>query len=216
MRRDPGSCDRARKIALASLVDQGCTALEAKVGAHVASYGRVCFQTDKALVEIFERDYGHKYHRESIARARRNLSRATFVRSKRLFPGQKVQGMKRGSTHGTTAKYFRWDALALSNPHTRRERAIQAALEAKERRDAEDERQRLERERRAGMPRHSAPPPTVIESSRPTTDDHELAEILDEFVNTQALRLQRASAIPAVTSAGPIEAKLPTRDRSPP
>lgn len=207
MRRDPGSCIRARQLALAALIDHGCTPLEGRVGAHVAGYGECCFQTDKALQEIIERDYGRHYHRESIGRARRMVARAGFIQAKRLYPGQRVAGMKRGSEHGTTAKYFRWNTVGIrTNPHTKRQRVINAAI-------AEAERKRVER---AARPQHSAPIPHAVEAVPPTqSTDATLRAVLDEFINVQQTRVRADSAaIPAV-EAGPIEAKA-ERDRGPP
>lgn len=205
MRRDPGSCERARQLALAGLVDNGCTPLEARVGAQVAAYGECNFLTDAQLRENLERDFGRTYHRGSIARSRRTITRAGFIQVKRLFPGQKVQRMKRASPHGTTAKYFRWDAVGIrQNPHSKRERMIHAAM-------AEAERKRIER---AGKPRYSAPVPNAAEavSTRPPPDPT-LDSVLQEFISTQQSRLKAASTPPAV-SAGPIEAKK--RERGPP
>lgn len=205
MRRDPGSCERARQLALAGLMDNGCTPLESRIGAHVASYGQCCFQTDETLREFFAREYGRSYHRGSIARARRLLARTRFIQAKRLFSGQRVQGMKRGSSHGTTAKYFRWDAIGVSkNPHAKRQRMIQALM-------AESERKRAEQ---AAKPRYSAPVPNAAEpvSTRPTADPT-LDSVLQEFLEVQQRRVQTASAPPA-PGAGPIEAKK--RERGPP
>lgn len=206
MRRDPGSCERARQLALAGLMDNGCTPLESRVGAHVASYGQCCFQTDETLREFFAREYGRTYHRESIARARRLLARTRFIQAKRLFSGQRVQGMKRGSSHGTTAKYFRWDAIGVTkNPHAKRQRMIQAVM-------AEGERKRAEQVARA---RHSAPPSNAAEavSTRPPTDPT-LDSVLREFLTVQQNRV-RASSTPPAAAAGPIEAHA-ARERGPP
>jgi hypothetical protein len=206
MKRGPGSCERARQLALAGLMDNGCTPLEARVGAHVASYGQCCFQTDETLREFFASEYGRTYHRESIARARRLLARTRFIQAKRLFSGQRVQGMKRGSSHGTTAKYFRWDAIGVTkNPHAKRQRMIQAVM-------AEGERKRAEQVARA---RHSAPPPNAAEavSTRPPTDPT-LDSVLREFLTVQQNRV-RASSTPPAAAAGPIETHV-ARERGPP
>lgn len=205
MRRDPGSCERARQLALAGLIDHGCTPLEARVGAQVAAYGDCNFLTDRRLREELERDFGRTYHRESIARSRRTIAQAGFIQVKRLYPGQKVQAMKRPTPHGTTAKYFRWGAVGIrKNPHSKRERLIRAAM-------ADAERKRVER---AAKARYSAPVPNAAEavSTRPPPDPT-LDSVLQEFLSTQRHRVEAASQAPAA-SAGPIEATK--RERGPP
>lgn len=190
---------------MAGLMDNGCTPLESRVGAHVASYGQCCFQTDETLREFFSTEYGRSYHRGSIARARRTLARAKFVQAKRLYSGQRVQGMKRGSAHGTTAKYFQWGAIGVAkNPHAKRQRMIQAHM-------AEAERKRAER---AAKARYSAPVPNVAEAvSTSPPADPTLEAVLQEFLTVQKDRVRATSAPPAPT-AGPIEAKK--RERGPP
>jgi hypothetical protein len=190
---------------LAALVDNGCTPLEARVGAQVAAYGECNFLTDARLRENLERDFRRTYHRESIARARRTITRAGFIQAKRLYSGEKVQQMKRGSPHGTTAKYFRWDSIGVRrSPHSKRERMIRGAM-------AEAERKRVERAARA---RYSTPVPNAAEavSTRPPVD-HTLESVLQEFLTVQRDRVKATSAPPA-PEAGPIEAN--DRERGPP
>lgn len=205
MRRDPGSCNRARQLALGALVDHGCTNLEARVGAHVASFGSVCWQTDGVIREILERDYGRTYHRESIARARRTLTKAKFMRANRLLPGQRVQGMRHGSTHGTTAKWFSWSCLKLKNPHSRRERAIQQQQEAAERHRA------AQKQREMSEPQYSALT-TIV--NPPAPPDAELAKVLAEFEAIQARRMAANHVKQGVEIAE--KAAIEAKDRGPP
>lgn len=213
MRRDPGSCEHARQLAMAGLMDNGCTPLESRVGAHVASYGQCCFQTDETLREFFATEYGRSYHRGSIARARRTLARAKFVQAKRLYSGQRVQGMKRGSAHGTTAKYFQWGAIGVAkNPHAKRQRMIQAHMAEAERKRAQQAREQACE--RAARPRYSSPVPNAAEAvSTCPPADPTLQAVLEEFLTVQKDRVRATSAPPAPT-AGPIEAKK--RERGPP
>jgi hypothetical protein len=104
------------------LLEVGATNLQAKLGAHVASFGDQCWQTDTTIQGVLRRWDGRSYHRESIGRARRLMARRGWIGSKRIFPQQTPIGAKYPSTHGTTSKHIQWKNIALRNPLTKRER----------------------------------------------------------------------------------------------
>lgn len=189
MKSGPGSCERAAQIAARQLLDQGCTSLEARIGAHVASFGANCWQTDRKLQSLLLRSDGDRYHRESIGRARRNLARAGFLTMKRVFSGEipKLNGKKANyvSPHGTTSKALRWDRLGVPDPMSRRERAI-------EQRKHESEQRRADRARFMSMP----PSDPVLPRPRP---DAELERVLETFVRTQSEAAERRSQRPTPT-----------------
>ena len=112
----PGSCERAAELTARRLLEIGATNLEAKLGAHIASFGERCWQTDERVRNALRRSDGRRYHRESIARARRHMRKIGWLESERVFPNETPQGAKYRSTFGTTTKSIRWGALGLKNP----------------------------------------------------------------------------------------------------
>jgi len=118
----PGSHDRAAEVVARALLEEGATNLQAKLGAHVASFGDHCWQTDAVVREMLRRSDGRLYHRESIGRARRLMARRGWIGSTRVFPLQVPAGARFRSTHGTTSKHIAWKVLGLRNPVTRGER----------------------------------------------------------------------------------------------
>lgn len=178
-----GSCEAAAAAAARALLDAGCSPLEVKIGAHVASYGgATCWQTDVAMGTLVRHADGRAYHVESIGRARRRLAARGWLQSRRVFAGQRLQGARWPSSHGTTDKRLLWSKLGLRNPVTKREqREIRARQRANQRayealsvgavlgsaRDANQERAPRT------APRHSAAAP----ASAPTPLDGELAAI---------------------------------------
>lgn len=140
----PGSHERAAEVAARALLQTGATLLQAKIGAHIASYGDTCFQSDTVLREAFRRWDGRKYHRGSIGRARRNGARAGWWTSKRVLPNEKPLKAEKKSTYGTTSKSFDWKRFGLRSPITKGENR-------KLRRQQNDE-QRKPSQRRAAIP----------------------------------------------------------------
>ena len=133
-----GSHERAAQVAArAFLGTPGVTYLQAKIGAHVASFGGQCWQTDNVVREALRRSDGRQYHRESIGRARRILARRGLIGSKRIFPSQRLPTGWR-SSQGTTNKHIVWKALGVRDPVTRGEKR-EAKLEhaASDRRELE-------------------------------------------------------------------------------
>jgi len=88
----------------------------------VASFGDCCWQTDGKLQAELQRPDGKRYHRESIARARRNLRDRGLISSTRVFMNAKIPGAKFRSARGTTLKTFNWRKAAEKNPFSRRQR----------------------------------------------------------------------------------------------
>lgn len=99
----------------------GATNLQAKIGAHIASFGFPCWQTDGRMRQVIKRSDGRRYHRDSIGRARRLLAKAGLLESKRIFPNQIPEGAKYRSTYGTTQKQIKWSAIGLRNPISKAE-----------------------------------------------------------------------------------------------
>lgn len=101
----------------------GWSKLSALVAGRVAQFD--CnFETDGKLREVIRRPDGAPYHRESIARVRRNLRDAGIISSERVFIGAQMPRAKFRSAHGTTLKAFNWPAVAEKNPLNRRQRRL--------------------------------------------------------------------------------------------
>lgn len=121
-----GSAERAAEMAARAFLEAGRTNLESKIGAHVASFGANCFQTDVTVQGMIRRPDGKSYHRESIGRARRNLAAAGLMHSSRVHVGEMpkaVNGVaaRFRSAHGTTNKWINWAKLGIKNPVSRAE-----------------------------------------------------------------------------------------------
>lgn len=191
--RAVGSSDHAAEVAARAFLDRGCTNLECKIAAHVASFGGVCWQTDRKLQEQLRRPDGNPYHRESIGRARRQLSRMGLLRSRRIYPGQKPDPKARfASAHGTTANAIAWREIGIRNPLTRGERR----------------RARLRQETpppRSVAPRYSSPPPTLTPAATlPPTDPlaRQIAET-ERALSRHWTAPSSASALDAAPSSAP-------------
>jgi hypothetical protein len=177
-----GSCSELAGKVAAALLEQGATNLEAKIGSYIASFGDTNWQTDSKLSKAIPKDrWGAHYHRESIGRARRMLTRAGFLHVKRIMPGVVPPGADYPAPHGTTSKGIRWKAVGVTRPPKSERR--QMAQQAKA----------LERHERLAKPRHTAPGAIVgtnpIDSTgrapKSPTPDPELASLLLDFVSTQ-------------------------------
>lgn len=186
-----GSCHELAARTAIALLEQGATALEARIAAHIASFGGTCWQTDGTLAGILTKPGEGRYHRESIGRARRSLSRAGFLHVKRIFAGQTPDGADYPSSHGTTSKSVRWKHVGVSRP-------------PKSVRRRESERHRAAERRERVGPRHSAagaittanPPPSTEHGRPPPTPDNELAQLLADFRSLQSsARAKRTASI---------------------
>jgi hypothetical protein len=188
-----GSADHAERIAIGELLKQGWSRLGALIGGHVASFGKVCFQTDTRLHEKLRRPDGRPYHRESIARKRRELRDAGVITSERVKPNGKLPEVPTPKgpkvykcTNGTTLKEFNWSAIARKNPWTRREmrsRRIEQALAARASGDAV----------LVPRPRYSAVIARPEYEARPTQIDPELARMRDRAIAAIEQREQRTT-----------------------
>lgn len=186
----PGSCEHAADVAARALLERGATNLEAKIGAHVASFGDQCWQTDGKIREIIHRPDGRPYHVESIGRARRAMARAGWLISLRIFTGQKAPGARRVSAHGTTSKSLRWSVLNVTNPLTRGERRKARIAAGEKVAPLGDPPMR---------PRYSAPPPPL---------DFKLAAVVGELASALAPRWRAAEASPGPVSVDELDATL--------
>ena len=131
---DGGSCPELAAKVAAALLEQGCTNLEAKVASYIASFGDTNWQTDKRLSEKIAKDrWGAHYHRGSIARARRLLTRAGYLHSKRIKAGEVPPGASYQSPHGTTSKGIRWKAIGVARPPKSERRKMAEKAKAAER-----------------------------------------------------------------------------------
>jgi hypothetical protein len=119
---DPGSHNVAAEIVARALLENGATNLQAKLGAEIASRGNTDWLTDKETSKFLVKPGGGSYHRESIGRARRLMSRAGWIESKRIYPTKIPDGAKYTSPHGTTSKRILWKTLGLRSPMTRGDR----------------------------------------------------------------------------------------------
>lgn len=129
----PGSHDHAAAVAARRALDAGLTRLGIAFVTHVASRG-VNFQTDDQVRDEIKRPDGRAYHRESIGRKRRELTRAGMLSARRLYPGQRPPGAKFRTPHGCVVTAVVWQALRVTAPMLRGARTL--------------ERQRVRRERR--------------------------------------------------------------------
>jgi hypothetical protein len=211
-----GSKEEARGRATRALLDAGATRLEALVGGHVASFGDVCFQTDTRLQHELLRPDGKRYHRESIARARRRLRDNGFITSTRIFTNDPIPGAKynRGcSTRGTTLKAFNWRRLQLKNPFSRaarrelRIKQAQAARAAGELVRAPARPPAPEVQREPG-PRYSSPAHTPAAPPM----DPDMAAAIETARSAHEQRQQRAAA----ARVGQVPAGAAAPERPPP
>ncbi len=131
-------------------MESGATNLQAKLGAHIASFGDQCWQSDSTVraAPNMKRWDGREYHRESIGRARRQMARVGWIRSARVFPQQIPTGAKFPSTHGTTTKHIDWKNLGVRNPLTRGERRQQRQKQKHVDRPRTEQGERVESPRR--------------------------------------------------------------------
>jgi hypothetical protein len=134
----PGSHDHAAAIAARKGLDAGLTRLGIALLTHVASRG-TNFQTDNQVRGELTKPDGTRYHRESIGRKRREITRAGLLSGKRYYPGQRPPGATYRTSHGCVATVVVWSALKVSAPVLRgarrleRVRARQAEPRAPER-----------------------------------------------------------------------------------
>lgn len=174
-----GSCSELAAKVAAALLDQGATNLEAKIGSYIASFGDTNWQTDRKLSKAIPKDrWGAHYHRESIGRARRMLTRAGFLHVKRIMPGVVPPGADYPAPHGTTSKGIRWKAVGVTRPPKSERRAMAAQAKA------------VERHERLARSRHAAPgainPETIgYRAPRSPKPDPELASVLADFESLQ-------------------------------
>lgn len=133
----------ARAVAAAAAVDAGLTRLGIALMTHVAGRG-VNFQTDAQTRLELVKPNGLRYHRESIGRKRRELTRAGFLSARRYFAGKRPPGAKWTSGHGVVVTSVDWVTLKMQRPTQRGERQAQRA---------EARRQRGERREREPMSR---------------------------------------------------------------
>ena len=122
----PGSHDHAASVAARSALDAGLTRLGIALVTHVASRG-VDFQTDEQIRGELVKPNGLRYHRESIGRMRRAITRAGIFSAKRLYAGQRPPGARYSSPHGVVVKTVVWTALRVSVPTMRGARAGERA-----------------------------------------------------------------------------------------
>lgn len=182
-----GSCHELAARTAIGLLEQGCTALEARIGGHIASFGGNCWQTDRTLADVLTKPGNGKYHRESVGRARRTLARAGFLNVKRIFAGQTPEGADFASSHGTTSKMIRWKTLEIQPPPKSVRRR-----EAERHRAAERNAER--QQRRLVAP--GAIRPTIFSERPPPPPDNELAQVLSDFTSAQqSARSQRTASI---------------------
>lgn len=166
-----GSCSELAGKVAAALLEQGATNLESKIASYVASFGDTNWQTDKRLSEAIAKDrFGAHYHRESIGRARRMLTRAGFLHVKRIMPGQVPPGADYPAPHGTTSKGIRWKAVGVKRPPKSERRQMAAQAKA------------VERHERLAKPRHASPgainPETFGRAPKSPEPDAELAQVI--------------------------------------
>ena len=180
-----GGCHETAARVLRALLDQGATRLEARIGAHVATFGGSnCFQTDTKLSAAIVKPGGGRYHPESIGRARRCMKRAGFLLVKRIPPNHLPRGADYPTPHGTTSKYLRWSVLGVQRPPKQVQRREADALRA------------AERHARA-RPRYSAiidPNPTPTTGRPSPTPDSELAQLLRDFESLQQSAADKRAA----------------------
>lgn len=183
-----GGCHETAAKVARSLLENGCTRLETRIGAHIATFGGAnCFQTDRRLSEILAKPGGGRYHPESIGRARRTMKRAGFLIVKRISPNHLPRGADYRTPHGTTSKYLRWRVIGVKRPPRAVQRQEANSLRAAERHER-------------AVARYAAPgaivPANPIEHGRPSpAPDGELAQVLDDFIAQQSARAKRTASI---------------------
>jgi hypothetical protein len=133
----PGSHQHAKAVAAAAAADAGLTRLEIQLVAHIASRG-TDWQTDEQLRGELTKPNGLRYHRESIGRVRRQLTRGGVLNARRIMPGQSLPaGARFGrSSHGCVIKSIAWAGLRVATvPTARGARSADRAVARKLRRE---------------------------------------------------------------------------------
>lgn len=169
----PGSHNVAAEIVARALLERGATNLQAKLGAEIASRGDTSWLDDPESSRWIVKPGGGQYHRESIGRARRFMSRAGWIESKRIFPQHIPDGAKYTTPHGTTSKRVLWKNLGLRSPMNRGSRRKQRVEQERITRRPQRPQRAVEIETPARA-RHAAIPPelaAMLAGIGPTTTE---------------------------------------------
>lgn len=163
----------------------GATPLEALIVGDAASYGEVCFVKDAVQAATIVQRNGRNPHPRSVARARRHAKEKGLLDYRRIMPGHRPPGAKYAGP-GTTAKFVDFKAFKVRDPmsradrrrmHRRRE-AVEAYLTKREANKASAVSPPVTQP--ADRPRHSAPVPEPVHTTRPQTDP-ELQAVIDQL-----------------------------------
>lgn len=173
--------------AAGAALNAGATPLEALIVGDAASYGEVCFVKDAVQAATIVQRNGRNPHPRSVARARRHARDKGLLDYRRIMPGHRPPGAKYAGP-GTTAKFVDFKAFKVRDPMTRTERrrqhrrrmAVEAYLERKAKPVSPEVRQPADR------PRHSAPVPEPVHTTRPPIDAELQAVIADLGSKLQA------------------------------
>jgi len=188
-----GSCPRVGSEVVGAAIAQGATNLEARLLGYCASYGGSNWSTDATRAAEILRPDGRNYHRESIARARRSLARAGFIRSVRVLPLQKPRGARWTSSHGCAQVFVRWSTLGVTPPPKRL------------RREAEKRQDTLSPRHISSVIVRPITPPTPTKPTKPRNSDPVMdaaLEKLREALEPKWLRRDRDDADRALKRCG--------------
>lgn len=104
------------KAAADALIRRHHKGLAVLVARICASYPWDCILTYEKIAELIASWYGRKPHRESVGRVVRLLASRGLLTKRRIFPGQRLPGLRFLSAHGTTAKDFPFRQLGERDP----------------------------------------------------------------------------------------------------
>lgn len=191
-----GSSVHAARVATGVLLEKGWARLASLVGGHVASFGESCWQTDTKLSEVLRRPDGRPYHRESIARARRELRDHGVISSQRVFVNglMPTHAKHKRSSRGTTIKAFNWRAIEQKNPFSRRERRLLRFEQARVAKEAGE----LVKPPSSPAPRHASARAIVDPVHMPVVIDPEFARLAER---AQSYGARREAPMPSEASA---------------
>ena len=167
----------------------GATRLTAQMIGVVASYGVVCFLTDRETAGVIVQKNGRNPHPRSVARVRRQARDLGLLEYQRVLPGHKPPGARFTSTGGTTAKTVDFKSFGTRDPLTRgqkrrlrrRQQSVDGALAC-----VSEPADLSRRDRPSDRPRHTAPPPNASESHATKPMDPLASVIAEATANMQA------------------------------
>jgi hypothetical protein len=192
------------KAAADALIRRHQKGLAVLVARICASYPWDCILTYEKIAELIAGWHGRKPHRESVGRVVRLLAARGLLTKRRIFPGQRLPGLRFLSAHGTTAKDFPFRQLGERDPiPTSQRRRVRHRLREKHRGAVAE--LATELPQAVVGPKHSSPVVAAgasqrhalrREDAKPKRVDPELQKMFDEgFAHFEALEAAQDEAM---------------------